>query len=140
MVETSSEWNAADNSFLTYAKQDTAIRAFHRELNDLAREVCHRIRKETKARSHKQVMHYPKKFEGERRLDLVIALNQIYTVRARSRRRYIAVDTVLERIQSTRHFLPTLAKFFKSVAKDYQTFDTQLAALEGGLMLLCDDI
>lgn len=85
-------------------------------------------------------MHYPKKFEGERRVDLVIALNQIYTIRARSRRRYIAVDTVLERIQSTRHFLPTLAKFFKSVAKDYQTFDTQLAALEGGLMLLGDNV
>jgi hypothetical protein len=139
MVETDDIWNNTTyDSLIAYDGRTDIARAFHRELNDLAREICHRIRKETKARSHKQVRHYPKKFEGNQRVDLMIALNQIYTVRTHSRRRYIDVDTVLKRIQSTRHFLPTLAKFFKSIAKDYRDFDAQLAALEGGLMLLSD--
>lgn len=139
MVETEFKWDSIETHAAFTNYRMAAIRAFHRELCDLAHEVCHRIRKEVKARSHKQVMHYPKKFEGALRTDLVIALNQIYTMRARSRRRYIAADMVIDRIQSTRHFLPTLAKFFKSVAQDYQTFDTQLATIEGGLMLLGND-
>lgn len=137
MVETK-QWDNAEINY-SFAAQFNTTKAFHRELTDVAREICQRIRKETKARSHKQVMHYSKKFEGEQRVDLVIALNQIYTTRARNRRRYIAADMVLDRIRETRAWLPILAKFFNSVAKDFHNFDTQLAALEGGLMLLGDD-
>jgi len=127
-------------SFAFSAERVETARAFHRELNDMAREIYTRILKETKSRSHKQVMHYAKRFEGEQRVDLMMALSQIYTVRARSRRRYIAPNMILERIRDTRMYLPVLARFFKSVEKDLQTVDTHLAALEGGLMLLCDDI
>jgi hypothetical protein len=137
MVETAAFSNESHDALPDPAHCQTTVKQFQRELKNIARDICTRILKETKSRSHKQVMHYPKSIKDSNdRIDLSVALNQIYSVRARSPRKYIDASTLRDRMGSTRYFLPTLAKHFRSVAKDAEAIDNNLAAMECGLTLI----
>ena len=109
---------------------------FQREIVEIARSLCTEIRKEFHYRSHRQVLRRPIPLPDPEAFNFKLALNAIYELREKSKRRYTLPERLLRLAQRTKRDVPILATLFTSVRRVEPELVTRLTEIEGALLLL----